>query len=137
MQHCHIHEAVNRTFKDIRQCEDKPFGGLTVVFGGDFKQILPVIVKRSQPEIVGACIQRSRLWQFVKILKLTENMCLNTHVEAKRYFARWQLDIGHGRFTDETGSITLPAHFKCTENTIASLVQTILILNKPTTSSSR
>jgi PIF1-like helicase len=56
MQHCHIHEAVDRTFKDIGQCEDKLFGGLTVVFGGDFKQILPVIVKGSQPEIVGACI---------------------------------------------------------------------------------
>ena len=61
MQHCHTYEAVDRSFKDIRHCEDKPFGGLTVVFGGDFKQILPVIVKGSQPQIVGACIQRSRV----------------------------------------------------------------------------
>ena len=57
MQHRHIHEAVNRTFKDIRRCQDKLFGGLTIVFGGDFKQILPVIVKESHPEIVGACMQ--------------------------------------------------------------------------------
>jgi ATP-dependent DNA helicase PIF1 len=56
MQHHHIHEAVNRTFRDIRQCENKAFGGLTVFFEGDFKQILPVIVKGSRPEIVGACI---------------------------------------------------------------------------------
>jgi PIF1-like helicase len=56
MQHHHIHEAVDRSFKDIRGCEDKPFGGLTVVFGGDFKQILPVIVKGLWPEIVRACI---------------------------------------------------------------------------------
>ncbi|KAJ2935002.1 hypothetical protein H1R20_g2134, partial [Candolleomyces eurysporus] len=41
MQHRHIHEAVDRTFKDIRNCPDKPFGGLSVVFGGDFQQILP------------------------------------------------------------------------------------------------
>ena len=47
MQHRHIHEAVDRSLRDIRHCEDKPFGGLTVVFGGDFKQILPVIVKGS------------------------------------------------------------------------------------------
>jgi ATP-dependent DNA helicase PIF1 len=46
MQHRHIHEAVDRTFQDIRH-SDKPFGGLTIVFGGDFKQILPVIVKGS------------------------------------------------------------------------------------------
>src|SRR5271156_6793793 len=30
MQHRHIHEAVDRTFRDIRRCEDN-FGGLTVV----------------------------------------------------------------------------------------------------------
>ena len=35
MQHRHIHEAVDRSFRDIRRCEDKIFGGLTVVFGGD------------------------------------------------------------------------------------------------------
>ena len=46
MQHRHIHEAVDRTFQDIRH-SDKQFGGLTIVFGGDFKQILPVIVKGS------------------------------------------------------------------------------------------
>jgi PIF1-like helicase len=125
MQHCHIHEAVDRTFRDIRQCEDKALGGLTVVFGGDFKQILPVIVKGSQPEIAGACIQRSRLWQFVKILKLTQNMCLNTHVDTERHFARWQLDIGHGKFTDETGSIRLSDYFKCAQNTMKSLIETI------------
>ena len=59
MKHRHIHEAVNRTFKDIRRCQDKLFGGLTIVFGGDFKQILPVIVKGSPPEIAGACMHRS------------------------------------------------------------------------------
>jgi hypothetical protein len=37
MQHRHIHEAVDRTFQDIRH-SDKPFGGLSVVFGGDFKR---------------------------------------------------------------------------------------------------
>ena len=125
MQHRHIHEAVDRTFRDIRRCEDKPFGGLTVVFGGDFKQILPVIVKGCRPEIVGACIQQSQLWRSIKVLKLTENMRLNTHVDAERNFAKWQLEVGHGEHTDELGNITLPDHFKCTHNTIASLIQTI------------
>ena len=55
MQHRHIPEAVDRTLRDIRNC-DKPFGGLSVVFGGDFQQILPVIVKGSRLQIVGACL---------------------------------------------------------------------------------
>ena len=46
MQHYHVHECVNRTLQDVRGNE-RPFGGIVVVFGGDFKQILPVIVKGS------------------------------------------------------------------------------------------
>ena len=64
------------------QHSDKPFGGLGIVFGGDFKQILSVIVKSSCAQIVGACIQRSHLWGSVKLLKLTQNMQLNTLEEA-------------------------------------------------------
>ena len=64
-------------------------------FGGDFKQILPVIVKGSCPQIVGSCIQKSQLWHSVKVLKLTENRWLNTQVEAEKNFAKWQLEIGH------------------------------------------
>jgi hypothetical protein len=44
MQHRHCQEAFDCTYRDIRD-SDMPFGGLTVVFGGDFQQIiLPVIV---------------------------------------------------------------------------------------------
>jgi hypothetical protein len=61
IQHHHIHEAVNRTFQDI--CDsDALFGGLTVVFGGDFQQILSVIEKGSRPKIVGAYLQRCHIW---------------------------------------------------------------------------
>jgi hypothetical protein len=35
MMHRHNMEAVDRFFKDVRN-SDKPFGGLTIVFGGDF-----------------------------------------------------------------------------------------------------
>src|ERR1700679_2894870 len=52
-------------------------------------------------------------------------MRLNTHVEAEKTFAKWQLEVGHGKHTDETGSITLPNHFKCPENTLNSLIEAI------------
>ena len=86
MQHRHIHECVNRTFQFIWD-DDRPFGGIVVVFGGDFKQILPVIVKGSHAQIVGACLQRSQLWHSIAVLRLTQNMRLNTANEVERQFA--------------------------------------------------
>jgi hypothetical protein len=51
MQHKFGPEAVDRTLRDVRQCE-KPFGGITTVVGGDLKQILPVVPKGSREQIV-------------------------------------------------------------------------------------
>ena len=44
---------------------------------------------------------------------------------AEKNFAKWQLEVGHGKHTDETGSITLPDYFRCPENAVASLINTI------------
>lgn len=101
MQHRHAPEAVDRTLRDIRNNES-PFGGITVVFGGDFQQILPVVVKGSREEIVGASLQRSYLWQQVEILKLHRNMRLEQNPSA-REFSQWLLDVGHGRGLDGDG----------------------------------
>ncbi|KAF8233661.1 DUF889-domain-containing protein [Tricholoma matsutake] len=73
MQHHHLHEAVNRTLKDILQ-SDQIFGGIPVIFGGDFHQILPVIERGSQPQIVDTSLQHSVLWQHIKVLHLKINM---------------------------------------------------------------
>ncbi|XP_074368364.1 uncharacterized protein LOC141708569 [Apium graveolens] len=40
----------------------KPFGGITVVFGGDFRQILLIIPKESRAEVVGAALNATKLW---------------------------------------------------------------------------
>jgi hypothetical protein len=45
MQHRNAAEAVDRSCRDIRNKYNTPFGGITVVFGGDFLQTLPVIPK--------------------------------------------------------------------------------------------
>ena len=44
MQDWFAPEAGDRTLQDVLNNE-KPFGGITVVFGGDFRQILPVKIK--------------------------------------------------------------------------------------------
>jgi len=60
MQHRHTFEAVDRTFKDIRN-DPRPFGGVVFCFCGDFRQILPVVPKGTRGQIVSACLKRSSL----------------------------------------------------------------------------
>jgi hypothetical protein len=122
MQHHYCQDAVDRTLQDI--CKDKrPFGGVTIVFGGDFQQILPVVQKGTREQIVGACIQRSKLWHDIHIMHLTENRCLDPGPDEVE-FAKWILEIGHGKHTLPDGYVPLPAHMKCGD-TEASLIDAL------------
>ncbi|GJX52812.1 ATP-dependent DNA helicase PIF1-like protein [Tanacetum coccineum] len=61
-------EVLNRTLRDILgyknpEKRNSIFGGVTVLLGGDFRQILPVIPKGKRAEIVQVCINRSKLWK--------------------------------------------------------------------------
>ena len=72
-------EALNRSMRDIMsQLNSKyanvPFGNKIIVLGGDFRQILHVIKKGTRSDIVKACINKSYLWEHVKICKFTINM---------------------------------------------------------------
>ena len=51
-------ETLDRTFRDILD-NDHPFGGLIIVMCGDFCQLLPVVPKGSQAQIVMASIKES------------------------------------------------------------------------------
>jgi hypothetical protein len=46
-------EVLDYSMRDIMDCKDLPFGGKTVVFGGDFRQVLLVVRKGSRAQIVG------------------------------------------------------------------------------------
>jgi hypothetical protein len=47
-------EALDYSMRDIMGRKDLPFGRKTVIFGGDFRQVLPVVRKGSRAQIVGA-----------------------------------------------------------------------------------
>ncbi|GJZ19961.1 ATP-dependent DNA helicase PIF1-like protein [Tanacetum coccineum] len=85
------------------------FGGMTVILRGDFRQILPVIPKAKRPDIVQACINKSKLWNYCKVFTLTRSMRVNEYYEnreidtSKQEFNRWVLAVGDG---------TLPAKMK-------------------------
>ncbi|XP_045823935.1 uncharacterized protein LOC123916509 [Trifolium pratense] len=100
-------EAFDKTLRDIMNkvvegASKIPFGGKTIVFGGDFRQILPVVPKGGRADIVHATINSSPLWRFCRVLKLTKNMRIqfSTVVEENKSlveFAKWILDIGDGK----------------------------------------
>ena len=92
MQHRHCVEAVDRTLRDICSCE-KPFGGITVVLGGDFRQILPVVPKGLREQIVNASLRRSNIWRDIHVLTLDVNMRLD-HTEAgNAHFAKFLMEV--------------------------------------------
>jgi hypothetical protein len=100
------HEAVDRTLRDLRGI-DQLFGRLTMVFGGDPKQILSVVPKGTQEEIIDASLFRSYLWQNIEVLTLTQNMRLDIGPEELQ-FAEWLLDIGTGRANRPDNTVDLP-----------------------------
>lgn len=76
MQNRFAFEAVDRMLRDVRKCDQRPFGGLIMLFGGDFAQTLPVIRLGTRSAVTAASLQRSYLWQYIQILQLTRNMRL-------------------------------------------------------------
>ena len=95
-------EAFDRTLRDITGDNDSVFGGKVVVFGGDFRQILPVIPNGSRQDVVHASLNMSYLWKHCTVLKLTKNMrlrvgCDPAAAEEINEFADWILKIGEGK----------------------------------------
>ena len=122
MQHRHVVEALDRSLQDIMS-NHKPFGGITVLFGGDFRQTLPVIPKGTREVIVGATLCQSHLWRHIQVMKLEKNERLDRTPESEA-FATWLLDVGSGRGLPADKSITLPAEMRCGD-TPESLISAI------------
>ncbi|KAL3651503.1 hypothetical protein CASFOL_004505 [Castilleja foliolosa] len=139
MMHKHCFEAVNNSLQDIMEdvCasnKDKPFGGKTVVFGGDFRQILPVVPKGTRQNIVNATINSSYLWKHCTVLRLTKNMRLQSldDIEERaklKEFSEWIASIGDGRVGTEnengSASIQIPDDMliKFSGDPIAAIVE--------------
>lgn len=104
MIHRFVVEAIDRSFQDILQCTD-PFGGVTVLFAGDFRQIPPVVVRRKRVDIVDASFANSTLYLKCLKLKFTTNMRViekNSNFVAPGFeqignkFSEWLLAVSEG-----------------------------------------
>ncbi|XP_019158039.1 PREDICTED: uncharacterized protein LOC109154766 [Ipomoea nil] len=115
MMHKHCFEALDRTMRYILgftnpKSLEMSFGEKTVVLGGDFRQILPVIPKGSRQDIVQASINSSYLWSNCEVLRLTKNLRLRgissaKEVEKLNSFAKWIADLGDGNLGEEKNDI--------------------------------
>ncbi|KAL9812022.1 putative DNA helicase [Arabidopsis thaliana] len=100
-------ESLDRSLNDvIGNIDGKPFGGKVIVFGGDFRQVLPVIHGAGRAEIVLAALNSSYLWEHCKVLTLTKNMRLMSNdldkdeAEEIKEFSNWLLAVGDGRVSE-------------------------------------
>jgi hypothetical protein len=124
-----VFEAVDRTFRDILDCDAVPFGGIVVCFSGDFRQTLPVIPGASRAEIVSSCLKKSSLWKHIRVLKLTENMRLRSSAlsgqdrERSRAFAQRLLSIGES--TGDDNRVDWPSDHVVDGNTLKDLANVV------------
>ena len=96
-------EAVDKTLRDLLQI-DAPFGGKTFLFGGDFRQTLPVIPGGSRAEIVDACLKRSYLWRHIHVMHLRRNLRASDE-----QWCETLLEIGEGTYpANELNEIEVP-----------------------------
>ncbi|KAH9625530.1 hypothetical protein KSS87_020327 [Heliosperma pusillum] len=84
-------EALDELLRDLCDLEIL-FGGKLIVFGGDFRQILPVVPQQSNKEVVDCSLVASKIWPKLTKFKLTENI----RARQDPNFSRFLLSLGNG-----------------------------------------
>ncbi|KAJ0868333.1 putative DNA helicase [Helianthus annuus] len=118
-------EAVDRTLQDITGVR-LPFGGKTMVMGGDFGQVLPVVKRGTRAQIVDSSLRMSPLWHLTKKMRLTINMrALNDP-----WYSDFLLRVGdrseesiEGSYIRIPDDMTIP--FSNPENSIKELINAV------------
>ena len=74
MANKYVYMALDRTLRDLRGEQNKlvPFGNITIVFGGDFRQVLPVVKRGNRSSIVNSTIKATKFWPQIIKYRLIE-----------------------------------------------------------------
>nr|KAJ0193704.1 hypothetical protein LSAT_V11C800425610 [Lactuca sativa] len=95
-------ESLDRSLRDILECETKVFGGMSLLLGWDFRQTLPVSPRSTPSEIISLTLPDLYLWSYFKLYKLNDNMSLKNFSNSLHTdlsvpnFASWLLKVGDG-----------------------------------------
>eukprot|EP00795_Rhopilema_esculentum_P009950 gene9950-18563_t len=88
-------KVVDILLRDITQV-NRPFGGKFMFLGGDFRQVLPVVLRAGRERIVQESLKTSLLWHHFHQFQLIINMRA-VQDETYREFADWLLRLGNGQ----------------------------------------
>uniref|UniRef100_A0A5S6QVX7 ATP-dependent DNA helicase n=1 Tax=Trichuris muris TaxID=70415 RepID=A0A5S6QVX7_TRIMR len=110
-------QTVNSLLRDVTQ-SSALFGGKTVILGGDFRQVLPIVRRGSREAQVDACIKRSDLWNYFTSLHLFSNMRIAT---GDADWIEFLLRAGDGTANDEDGRISLPEGIVSHDNLVVKI----------------
>lgn len=69
-------EYLDRSLRDVLECDEQPFGGISILHGGDFRKTLPVLPKAIRSQIIDLTLENSYLWSLFQLQMLTQNMRL-------------------------------------------------------------
>jgi len=104
-------EALDRTLRDFR-ADERPMGGVVILFAGDFWQILPVVPRSIKSDEINARLKSSFLWASVKLLRLTTNMRVHLGGDNNTaQFSRILLDMGNGNILNNDGEVLIEPTF--------------------------
>ncbi|EFP93666.2 uncharacterized protein PGTG_19561 [Puccinia graminis f. sp. tritici CRL 75-36-700-3] len=131
MQSKYAVEAVDRAFRDLMQ-DDRPFGGKVIIFGGDFRQTLPVVPGGTIFDQANVCMINSPIWNHVYTFQLTQNQRLRTtsnpeSAQTNMEFYHWLLSIGNGSNQTEFSSDVELKYGSVFKHLIASVVTNMAI----------
>ena len=88
-------QKVNDLCKNITGKHNLLFGGIPMIFAGDFEQIPPVVPGGNKHAVIKACVQKLPFWEQIKIYTLHEPQ-------------RDRLDQDHSQMVDNLGMGTYP-----------------------------
>jgi hypothetical protein len=71
-----------------------PFGGKLIIFGGDFRQTLPIIQHGTQLDIINSSMKNSpTIWRYITTLRLAKNLRIGVNKEHQAY-VNYLLKVG-------------------------------------------
>ena len=97
MGHIYLNECLDYSLQDVRG-SNKLFGGLSILFSGDWKQILPVVKRGSRAQVIDATLKISYIWEHIQTLELHFNHCVQIlqNTEKNSKYTNYLYKIGNG-----------------------------------------